>query len=577
MLQDVKKILPFIVIAATLAIAIALAAGTYYINYWPTDSYTPYTSTATRLLTKPFFSQMHEIPSDGVLRLTMHGKEALVVAIAVMQRILGDLKSLFPNVLVLIIAMAVSAIALYFILKELFDPWIGFIGYLLFGFCFWPYLYILQGAHQPLALMNLMLALACLLYDRGRSNVYFLSGLFLGAMFFSSPTATLFFAYYTGAFFYKVFGARSGRLKGRTLLLNIALLLAGMACIFLVFTIPDPANNIKGFLRFLRFSQSGNNFVLYKNYLQYLGFAMPSELRGGGLLWIWKYFLLIMPVMFPLYLAGNLVLLFRARRDPRWLLIILLGLSSPLAVEVSRVAQFGRNYYPWMIGMLLVIASALFVIRGYWETARPRWKTAGCLLLIIALSGHVIFNVRTFLADVFPARMATTRVHDWLIAHGQDSVYVYYQHPRNINFTWFLNNPKSKKKIELIPIRNIREALHGYILVPPITGKSILQECRLPDFSSDTYLTELYYAGKLDRYAAAAFPSLASSKIWTQEEEICTYLDLIQRGISAEDRRKGQVFLLDADKLQNEWFIHFPKVLRLQYPETGNDRPWEAP
>jgi len=52
---------------------------------------------------------------------------------------------------------------------------------------------------------------------------------------------------------------------------------------------------------------------------------------------------------------------------------------------------------------------------------------------------------------------------------------------------------------------------------------------------------------------AASFKTLAASKIWTQEEGICTYLDLMLGLIKDDDREKGWVYLLDAEKLQKEW------------------------
>jgi hypothetical protein len=126
----------------------------------------------------------------------------------------------------------------------------------------------------------------------------------------------------------------------------------------------------------------------------------------------------------------------------------------------------------------------------------------------------------------------------------------------------FLNNPKAKDQIALPPIENIRQANDGYILIPPLTGKCIYQECRLNDFYGDLYFTELFYSKDFSKYVAASFKTLASSKIWTQEEEICTYRDFILRDISREDReQKGKVYLLDAAKLQREWFSHFPKIM----------------
>src|SRR3989338_11166877 len=104
----------YFVIGMTLFIVLCLAKSTYYINYWPSDSHNPYIPTAARLFELRFLSQMHELPVNGQLKLTMHGKETLILGIALMQRILNDTQSLYPNVLLLIFATGISSILIYF-------------------------------------------------------------------------------------------------------------------------------------------------------------------------------------------------------------------------------------------------------------------------------------------------------------------------------------------------------------------------------------------------------------------------------------------------------------------------------
>ncbi len=118
----------------------------------------------------------------------------------------------------------------------------------------------------------------------------------------------------------------------------------------------------------------------------------------------------------------------------------------------------------------------------------------------------------------------------------------------------FLNNTKVENKVYFLPMATIKDAKSGFILIPTITGKSIWCECREGDFKGDPYLTQLFESGELNKYVVAKFKTLSSSRMWTQEEEICTYRDLIIGDIKESDRQKGFAWILDADKLQREWF-----------------------
>ena len=115
------------------------------------------------------------------------------------------------------------------------------------------------------------------------------------------------------------------------------------------------------------------------------------------------------------------------------------------------------------------------------------------------------------------------------------------------------NNPKQKETVAVKEIRNLREASDGLIYLLPVTGKSIYKECRENDFYRDPELTQLYQSSEFSKYVLASFKTFASSRMWIQEEEICTYLDLGLGLIKEEDRQKGLAYVLDAKKIQAEW------------------------
>ncbi|MDP2653665.1 MAG: hypothetical protein Q8Q08_06500 [Candidatus Omnitrophota bacterium] len=544
------------VLATTLAIFLILAYQTFYINYWPSDSFIPYIPAASHLFETRYFSEIHSIPINQALWITMHAKETLILGIAVLQRLLRDIDSLYPNVLLLLMSVAASSLFLYGIFRKLAGPFAGVLAFALFTGTFWPYMYCLQGAHQPLVFAAFLGSAYFILASRRSRIFHLLSGLFFGFMVFSSPTSFLYVPYWAALFVRAVFydaEIPAGE-RGKEAALRMLFVLPGVLAVVLLFTLPDPAHSLREFIAYVRFSQYGNNFAIYHNYV-YQYSPIPPYFRGAGWPWVLKYFFLIMPVLFGAYVLAVFYFFRRGVNRKLWLLIILFSLSTPIAVETSHVAQFGRNYFSWLFGIIGLVCLAADDIRRRLPPGGKRLRAALAGIAVLVLAGHIAHNAYIFLTDVFPSRLATTRIHGWLQENNVLNVYTYQYHPLKFNFIAFLNNPKQPYKINFRYINTLREAKDGLILIPPITGKNIYKECRDNDYYRDPYLTQLYGSGRLGRFVAGDFPTLASSRIWAQEEEICTYMDLILGRISGEDRRKGRVIILDAAKLQKEWFL----------------------
>ncbi|HPB67347.1 MAG TPA: glycosyltransferase family 39 protein [Candidatus Omnitrophota bacterium] len=526
-----------------------LARTTYYINAWPSDSAASYIPTAEKLFEMRFFSQMHDLHLHGLSKLNMRGKEALVVAIAVLQRLLGDTKSLYPNILLLILSVGLSAGLLFLIFKKIFNAAVGFIAFVLFACSFWPYMYVLLGAHQPLVLCHFLLSFF-FLQRAGQRRVYpFLGGLFFGLVFFSSPTAIMYMPYYglllltdpQGFRLSRVFSAEAGR--------RFLFFCSGLAVVLLAFTLPRPLESLKMFIIYVFLSRGGNHFQHYADYLNRF-FPVPAFLRGGGWLWILKYFMLTMPVLFAAC-GGSVAYLLSCSTKPRkTLMLILLGLSTPLAVEIIQVAQFGRNYFSWFFGMIFLACTAA---GHYMDSHSPfSWKKhrAFSAILAVVLASHVIFNAKVFFQDVLPSRLATTYAYAWLRQRNIGQVLVYQDHHSNTFAADVLNNPKAPEKIRFWGITSFLQAREGYILLPGISGTTIWNDCSRDPFTGDPALQAILAAGLLPECAVARFQTVASSRYWPQEEEVCTYRDLMLGQVSEEDRRLSEIYILDVARLR---------------------------
>ena len=406
-LPNAEKLSLVFVSAFTLLIVIFLSCTTYYINYWPTDSENPYLPTAAKLFQMPYISDIHRLPLPGILKVNMHGKEALILGIAVMQKVFRDTASLFPNVFLLILAVGISGILVYLVTRGLLDNFLGLVAFLLFSTTFWPYQYVIFGAHPPLALMNFLFAILFLQLGARTRLAYLASGMFLAIMFFSSPTATIFVPYYLGFWSYRTFLYPRRQSPGEAVG-NISLLTAGASVVFLFFTAPHPIENLKGLDTFINVSKYGNNFAMYHDYLQRF-FPLTKHFRGAGWLWILKYLFLILPVLSSAYLLSAIYLLWQGRRKRHLLFLLALSLAAPLAVETSQVVQFGRNYFPWLVGILGLVVFTLYDIHERLKDGTFRFPKvifyAGTALLLIA---HAATNAFAFFGDVLPTRMATT-------------------------------------------------------------------------------------------------------------------------------------------------------------------------
>ncbi|MBU4334261.1 MAG: glycosyltransferase family 39 protein [Candidatus Omnitrophica bacterium] len=528
-------------------IAVYLSKILFYINCWPTDSCSLYIPAARRLFEPPIYlSQLHNLFETDLTALAMFGKEVLILGTAGFQYILGDWLSLYPNILFLIIVNFIASLMIYYVIKNFFDKHIGFLGFILYATTFWPYQYVLQGAHQPLVFMNFLLAVYFIQTSDRRYFRCFISGLFLGLMYFSSPTATVYMPYYLGIICY-YFTFKLPEIDGRKNLFCALSALAGLLLVYIVFTYPYPVLTMEYFLKVVSFSKLKNNFTVFRQ-ANAKHFYAPQMFRGGGIRWIAKYFYLTMPTLFFGYVASLLFLVKQTKHQTKIWIILFFNFCAFAVVELSQVAQFGRNYFSYFFGFIFIICYAcfLFFIRKRERTRQLAWVRLMVYFLIV----HLVVNSWIFFGDVLPTRLATTKIYNWLIDHDIEQVYVYGDHVYKKNVYDAINNPKQKKKIGFKVISSISDVKDGYILIPPVTGKSIWSNCISEDYTDDGSFNRIYGSNNWKDAVVAEFKAMPSSRIWVQEEEICAYRDLILNQISDLDRSKGNVWILDAQKLR---------------------------
>lgn len=565
--QTLLKNPVFWVIVLAILVAVILLVATWHMNYWPTDAEDYYIGSAVQLPALEYISQMHE-SVDRFRSKLLHGKEVFIINAALSQRLFDDYVSLRPLVFVCIISLVFSAVLIFLLARMYWGSIVALMCCLVFLTSFWPYLYILFVKHQPLGLFYFLLSLF-FLQNFGKTKIdnrilSLMSGFTFCLSVFSSTISVLYAPYYLAAFVFTFFNRHrehrgiKGAFKnfaGATFLSSI-----GFLVVFAYLNYPNIAYNVKSFIEHSQISKSYSHF--YYNQPTLIQWISHPELsvRGGGE-WIIKYFFIIMPVLFPFYLACLAYLLWRcltvksetARFRMTTSGLILLSISSPLLAEWRGVAQYGSNYFTSIVGVLMLVGYTvnIFLQSEWFRSLGQGGKRIFAAMALLIFSIHAADNFHIFASDIYPSRMATTFISDTIKKMEIHDLYSYMDHPCRRNMIDSLD-PQLVLQLHFLGVANIYQMQDSYILVPPITGNSIYIDSTrntYGDFDKDIYLNEIFRKGTIQNYAAASFDTLSSSRIWRHEEEVLSYRDLILGHSLLNDSLRGKAWLLDAKKL----------------------------
>ena len=560
------------IISAVLALTMLYAA--WDIHFWPTDAEDYYLDSAKALAQARFISDIHQTIDAERVRLA-HGKEIFFLCISFFQRLLNDLTTLRPIVLVCVISLWVSAVLFYQLLKSFFGPARALVGWFLFTFSAWPYMYILMAKHQLTGLMFFLGAVFFLERIRGsafRQGLFsLLTGLWLGFSFFSSTVSALYGPYFMTAFVYLIYNSsktRSVTHLFKRASLSAILITVGFIAVLIYINLPDVWHNIRSYWEYVHISGRYNHFFYNQPFLQqWLETASVANVRGGWL-WIIRYFQTIMPVLFPVYIFTMIYLVVKAvkKGSYRYRLTIagavFLSFSSCLMAEMVKAAQYGANYFPALIGMIFLIVfcladlsrSGLFFVSL--TTKQWKWlKVFGGIILAV----HLTLNAWMFWGDIYPCRMSKNYLSAKIRKLNPQRMNTYLFYPHRDAFVPYLD-ADLLTRLSWTPIQTIAQAREGLILIPPISGDSIYIAATSPyiHFDKDLFLNTLIETKHLEDYSVASFRTLANSRFWLHEEEILTYRNLILGHDFKDNHQLGRVWLLDAERLSRSLLQHTP-------------------
>jgi hypothetical protein len=180
-------------------------------------------------------SDMHQY-IDGKARM----KDIGVLMLVVVQRILRDKTSFYPLAVGCALAHCITAVLIFLVASTYWGSNVGLLLFVLYITCLWPYVIVLQGGYQGLALMFLLLSVYFVqMADAAGMPFswvwYGASGSAFGAMLFSSASSRKFIPLYLGAVLFSLADASQfGALAPQSIIDWIALVAGPTLCAILL-------------------------------------------------------------------------------------------------------------------------------------------------------------------------------------------------------------------------------------------------------------------------------------------------------------------------------------------------------
>jgi len=275
------------------------------------------------------------------------------------------------------------------------------------------------------------------------------------------------------------------------------------------------------------------------------GINITADFRAPLLQWLPRVSWRIAPIQ-TLLLAGLLLITLSSSAYLTSKISMLLIASLPILWgELTRTTRSLRTYSPSIMGILVFMGysvhSALSNITNFWT------------YIIIATGAIGIHQARLFFIDAYPSRMAVPNLIDVLDKYNIREFYTY--ETRYNDALAGAINLEMPGKYKIHYIDSLSDVRKGWIVIPPTNSKSPSMEC-VPeaiegDFKRDPKLNELLTTRKIEKLAIAKFKTLSSSKIWAQEADVSTYVDLILKEIGGNERFRGYAWLINAESLTN--------------------------
>jgi hypothetical protein len=337
------------------------------------------------------------------------------------------------------------------------------------------------------------------------------------------------------------------------------LTLLGVAAVILLLTIPDIINNLLEYYRYWRAGNVIGHFRLYLQYFNNIGKPISDDMRGDGWTWVFRYFSLMVPVHFAIYIINLIIFIWLLVQNggglnALWgsLAVFILSIAPILIGEITHGIQLGRSYYPALLGMLLLIGYTAFRVE---QMLSLQARTVLWGISIAAVLASAGWSSWLLLDDIWPARMAPAWLGRTLKSLGIKEFYT-YDTPYNDAFVNTLP-PAVLGQYKIHYIKSLSEVKEGYVVVPGTSSKALNMESSQwaiehGDFNLDKDLNRILESKAIAGSVVASFKTFGTSRIWVHESEVSSYRAIILKEVKNVDLWRGRAWVLDAAKLRAE-------------------------
>jgi len=305
--------------------------------------------------------------------------------------------------------------------------------------------------------------------------------------------------------------------------------------------------NLKKHISWLNVTEWASHFRAYDkdDQMRIFKHIIPSNFRGGGLIWIHKILLLYIPIIYLIYIfaIGFIIckLLINLDIDNLLSLILIFLLSIfPIFIhEFTKGLKVAKAYFSVLPTMLILISYSLNIILKETEVIY--------FVVIASIFLQFIFTIFTLFSDSIPCRTSANKIANYLIKKKINKIYTYDNAYNDAFIKAIMNIFPNDFKVEYVSsIKKLRDKI---ILIPNTSSKSLFMESekyaiKNGDFDEDEYLNSLIDDKFQNVQVLRKFKTMGSSKYFVNESEVTSYRNIILKQISDYDRFRGHAWLI---------------------------------
>ncbi len=336
--------------------------------------------------------------------------------------------------------------------------------------------------------------------------------------------------------------------------------LGGFIIMFFVLTLPHPYDNVRKFFYYAFHNRKKTHFKNYIDYFAKRGIAVYRSTHGAGWPWVPKLFWRFLPWHSVLFTASFAYIitthLWRHQYNllPLDLSILIISVLPLLWAQFTKAAQASRIYFPVFIALMLFIGYSFY---AFLESSYFLPLAIGFTILAI------FWNLWKFFHETYPARMGAMYLAKTLKRLNIRDIYT-YQTPYNESMVYTIpgikESPYVPRKKKAPPfnvhyINSLADVKDGWIVIPGTNGLALTLDDE-PEaingnfrFTKDPVLNKLLDSKEIEKVATAKFKTYGTSRAWSSECEVLSYLDLILHEITQDALYRGHAWLIHSSNL----------------------------